>query len=468
MKYKFLYIFFISHILYSQQFRNITNISDLNEVVGNNGVAVADYDNDGDLDIFIVSARSQDGEEYWSRLFENTNNGNFIDITESSGINQNLNHDIDLINYDEDGNFSFDTIEHGDRLAASWGDFNNDGFVDLYVGGYESWPKDTYADFILSNEEGKSFKVDWQEVRYRARGISSCDFDRDGDLDVYVSNYRLQPNILWQNNGKGKFTDITGEFGALANGPGFGGGHSIGASWGDFDNDGNFDLFAGNFAHKDSRGNQPESVWLRNTGKEGKFKFENKGQGGIFYQESYSSPSAADYDNDGNLDLLFTTVYGVASFGRKNNPVLFRNEGQFKFSNANAATKLEGLGATYQAAWADFDNDGDLDLMAAGRFFVNSGKKENHWLRIKLECKKKTVNRFAVGAQVRLKLNNGKILSRQVESGTGQGNQNELTLHFGLGSYDQPVKVEIFWPDGTILNLDGVPVDQKFIFNPDN
>ena len=186
---------------------------------------------------------------------------------------------------------------------------------------------------------------------YRARGVSTCDFDRDGDLDVYVSNYRLQPNILWQNDGNGKFTDITGDFGALANGPGFGGGHSIGASWGDFDNDGNFDLFAGNFAHKDGRGNQPESVWLRNTGKEGRFKFENLGLGGGFYQESYSSPSAADYDNDGNLDLFFTTVYGVASFGRKNNPVLFRNEGEFKFSNANVTTKLEGLSATYQAAW---------------------------------------------------------------------------------------------------------------------
>jgi hypothetical protein len=106
--------------------------------------------------------------------------------------------------------------------------------------------------------------------------------------------------------------------------------------------------------------------------------------------------------------------------------------------------------------------------MAAGRFFVNSGNKKNHWLRIKLESKKRIVNRFAVGAQVRIKLSNGKILSRQVESGTGQGNQNELTLHFGLGSYDQPVNVEIFWPDGTILNLEGIPVDQRFIFNLNN
>ena len=124
-------------------------------------------------------------------------------------------------------------------------------------------------------------------------------------------------------------------------------------------------IFCGNFAHKDGRGNQPESVWLRNSGKENQFKFENKGQGGVFYQESYSSPAASDYDNDGNLDLFFTTVYGVASFGRKNNPVLFRNQGDFKFINANTEAKLEGLGTTYQAAWADFDNDGDLDNVQA-------------------------------------------------------------------------------------------------------
>jgi len=437
-------------------------------LAGGNDACWFDFNNDGWTDICAGGKvyRNEKGQKFvyiadvGSCVAADFNNDGFLDLYSwgSRKVYRNIEgQKFEAIELPE--------LPKGGSLGASWGDFNNDGFVDIYVGGYESWPKDTYADFILTNEGGKSFKLNWQEVRYRARGVSACDFDRDGDLDVYVSNYRLQPNILWQNDGKGKFTDITGDFGALANGPGFGGGHSIGASWGDFDNDGNFDLFAGNFAHKDGRGNQPESVWLRNTGKEGKFKFENKGQGGVFYQESYSSPSAADYDNDGNLDLFFTTVYGVASFGRKNNPVLFRNEGEFKFSNANATTKLEGLGATYQAAWADFDNDGDLDLMAAGRFFVNNGSKENHWLRIKLECKKKTLNRSAIGAQVRLTLSDGKILSRQVESGTGQGNQNELTLHFGLGSHDQPVKVEISWPDGTTLNLNNVPIDQKLTFD---
>jgi len=206
LKYKFLYIFFISHILYSQQFRNITNISDLNEVVGNNGVAVADYDNDGDLDIFIVSARSQDGEEYWSRLFENTNNGNFIDITESSGINQNLNHDIDLINYDEDGNFSFDTIEHGDRLAASWGDFNNDGYPDLFLGNavqselYKNNGNGTFSNIT----ETAGFET-YCEKCYIA-GVLWLDYDLDGYLDIFLSDYnQISPNKLYKNLGNETF-----------------------------------------------------------------------------------------------------------------------------------------------------------------------------------------------------------------------------------------------------------------------
>ena len=134
MKYLVLFIFFFSQYFYSQQFRDVTTISDLDGFFANNGVAVADYDQDGDLDIFIVRANSDSSETSWSRLLENTNNGNYIDVTENSGIGQNFFHEIDLINYDENGDYSFDTIEHGDRLSASWGDFNNDGFPDLFLG----------------------------------------------------------------------------------------------------------------------------------------------------------------------------------------------------------------------------------------------------------------------------------------------------------------------------------------------
>src|ERR1043166_8518987 len=74
--------------------------------------------------------------------------------------------------------------------GACWGDFNGDGFVDLYIGGYEDWDADiTYPSLILMNRNGKSFELVWTESRYRARGVTSCDFDRDGDLDIYVSNY---------------------------------------------------------------------------------------------------------------------------------------------------------------------------------------------------------------------------------------------------------------------------------------
>ena len=387
----------------------------------------ADFNNDGFLDLYSWTGR---------KLYRNKGGKEFVEVP-------------------------LPDLPGGGSLGACWGDFNNDGFPDLYVGGYENWPAATHADFVLTNRGGQAFEMTWSEVRYRARGVSACDFDHDGDLDIYVSNYRLQPNILWNNDGDGNLTDTTQAQGVIANGPGFAGGHSIGAAWGDFDNDGNFDLFAGNFAHKDNRGNQPESLWLRNRGRDGGYSFESRGQGGVFYQESYASPSAADYDNDGDLDLFFTTVYGTASFGRKNNSVLFRNDGEFKFSDATADSKLDGLPPTYQAAWADFDNDGDLDLMAAGKLFVNT-TTGNHWLKVRLLGDPgRKVNLFAIGAQVRLSLPGGRILTRQVEAGTGQGNQNDLVLHFGLGDHDNPVRLEILWPGGATRTVENVPVDRR-------
>ncbi len=155
--------------------------------------------------------------------------------------------------------------------------------------------------------------------------------------------------------------------------------------------------------------------------------------------------SVGDYDNDGNLDLFLTTVYGTASFGRKNHPVLFRNDGKFAVKDVTASAKLVGLPPTYQAAWADYDNDGDLDLISGGKLFQNQGSA-NTWLKVRLRGDGGAVNRSAIGAQVRIKLG-GKMLTRHVEAGTGEGNQNELTLHFGLGQHKGPVELEVRWPN---------------------
>jgi hypothetical protein len=388
-------------------------------------VVAADFDNDGFVDLFSWSAL---------KLYRNEGGEKFAPV-------------------------ALPELPPCVSRGAVWGDFDNDGFVDLYVGGYEDWNKGiTYPDLILMNEGGKSFKLAWSEERYRARGVTACDFDEDGDLDVYVSDYRLQPNVLWLNDGTGKFADVAAKYGALATSAGFDGGHSIGSVWGDFDNDGRFDLFAGNFAHVDSRGDQPKSRFLRNLGPDKGYAFADLGTCGVYYQESYASPAAGDYDNDGFLDLLFTTVYASASFGRKNYPVLLRNQGSFPLRDVTREAGLAELGATYQAAWADFDNDGDLDLATAGKLFRNEGN-EYHWLRVRLEGDGRIVNRSAIGAQVRVVLRSG-VLARQVEAGTGEGNQNDLTLSFGLRNRTAPVGVEITWPNGKKQRLERVRGDQ--------
>ncbi len=387
-------------------------------------VVSADFDNDGFADLFS-----------WSpiRLFRNRGG-----------------QDFELVD--------LPVLEKCVSMGACLGDFNGDGFVDVYVGGYEDWDAGiTYPDMLLMNEKGKTFKLSWSEVRFRARGVTACDFDQDFDLDVYVSNYRLQPNVLWLNDGKGQFVDKTAVYKAVGTSPDFDGGHSIGATWGDFDNDGYFDLFVGNFAHVDDRGDQPKSRFLRNLGAEKQYIFEDQGQCGVFYQESYAHPSAGDFDNDGDVDLFFTTVYETASFGRKNNPVLFRNDGGFVFSDATQAAKLLSLPPTYQAAWADFDHDGDLDLVSAGKLFENTTKKR-HWLLLQLEGDGVTVNRSAIGTQVRIQ-SATQCLTRQVEAGTGEGNQNDLHLHFGLGDQANPVRIEIMWTDGKRQTIEDIEID---------
>ena len=190
----FLLLYFLCLSIYPQQFRDASTLSDLDQYYNNNGVSVADYDQDGDLDIFLVSYYSDGNND--SRLLENTNNGNFIDVTAATGINQNLNHEIDL-----PSGFYF-----GDRLSASWGDFNNDGYPDLFLG--NSVQSELYknnGDGSFTNiTESAGFQVSCEDC-YIA-GALWLDYDLDGFLDIFLSDYHSYSiNKLYRNLGNETF-----------------------------------------------------------------------------------------------------------------------------------------------------------------------------------------------------------------------------------------------------------------------
>jgi len=373
-----------------------------------------DFDNDGFLDIYCWG----DG-----KLLHNEGGQKFVDVTAILPKRAT-------------------TVCRG----AVWGDFDRDGFLDLFIGGYEIWPSAEYPDVIYMNQGGKSFRELWrtQDRVLRARGITAADYDEDGYLDVYVSNYRLQPNQLWRNKGawnteaKMKFVEVAEAVGAHGEEKQSYYGHTIGSAFGDLDSDGHLDLFVGNFSHPPDYQDRPK--FLENLGPDGDWKFEDRSKtAGLKWQESYASPALGDFDNDGLLDLFFTTVYP------RDNSVLYRNTGDWRFTDVTKSSGVQSR-LTYQAAWGDFDNDGDLDLVTHGKLYRNRGNG-HHRLKVILRGVG-TCNRAAIGAQVRAR-HRGSMQARQISGGTGEGNQNDLACHFGFGKHGGEVLLEIRWPDNT-------------------
>lgn len=200
------------------------------------------------------------------------------------------------------------------------------------------------------------------------------------------------------------------------------------AAWGDCDNDGWVDLCVGG------------EIWRNEKGK----RFTRLGQvaGAAIW---------GDFDNDGYLDLFSWEAGGKLYHNLKGK--------EFKEVKFPPLPMSVSLGA----AWGDWDNDGHLDLITGGKLFRNPAGP-HHWLKVRLEGGGK-VNRAAIGAQARVRLGDH-TLTRQVEGATGQGNQNDLTLHFGLGDRKDPVRLEIRWPDGTRQELD-TPVDRTISVKPE-
>ena len=398
-----------------------------------------DYDKDGDVDYFMTGV---------GRVYEN-NGGNFTLQQQFTGLPPN-------------------------GEGAAWLDINGDTYLDIYLGAHESPTFVHHSDQVWLNNQNGTFtkQATFNPPTGAAYGVTTADWDQDGDVDVYVSNYRLQNNFLWRNDGSGNFTNVA--FSHSAHG---GQGHSVGSAFGDFNNDGLIDLFAGNFAHS----GQPESRFLINRGPDFDYQFldadtDNNGkpgnQAGVAYVESYASPTFGDIDNDGDLDLFFSTVY-------QENSRLWRNQfvetGNLTFTDITTDWNINtiiGNAQTTFGAFGDYNEDGFLDLLSANKLLENDGTHNgaslagNHWLKVNL-VGNPHFDATAIGTQVRIAVPGLGTLTRQVEGAVGaQGNQNDHDLHFGLGTHSGPVQLEIMWPNGFTEFVGVSSLDQMVTISP--
>jgi len=404
---------------------------------GITGALWLDYDNDGRLDLLCLSTH-----RLW--LWRNLGNGVFEDNTEEAGL---------------------DVVLRGAPEAAAAADYDADGWIDLFVGGFEHPRRQGVGrvDFLFRNRGKGRFEDVSQksgirgERDYCARGCAWGDFDNDGDLDLYVANYRLHPNQLWVNQGGGKFVDRAEELGVRGT-PGQGRfahafGHSFGCAWGDIDNDGDLDLVVGNLVRARYIHFSDTTAVYINGGKGNGWKFADAmPTAGIRFEEMTADASLCDFDNDGDLDLLFTAIY------RERPTFLYQNVGNNRFQpvtwRANAVT-FNNLGH----AWFDKDNDGDMDLVlgsAAGVRLLENQATDTSWLRVQLVGKRS--NRLGIGARISVAAGPLRLV-REVTAGSGTTSQGSPIAHFGLASHKGSVDIAVRWPDGLIQSVPNARVN---------
>ncbi len=490
-----------------------------------NGAAFFDYDNDGRLDVLIVNGstleRLQTGGDPIAALYRNVGEGRFEDVTAAAGLRQKgWGMGVCVADFDGDGfrdlyvtalgpNFllrnqgdgTFTDVTGaagvGDRrwgTGCAFGDYDRDGDLDLYVANYVQFdaakipktgesqrckylgvdvfcgPRDLpgQADVLFRNEGDGRFSdvtgpAGVREPDYYGFGTLFSDLDGDGWLDIYVVNDST-PNLMFLNNRDGTFQES-----ALSSGTGLSedarAQAGMGVDAGDPDNDGLADLFVTNFS-------RDYNTLYHNTGQ--RTFFDSSSSAGL------ATPSRAylawgtgfvDLDNDGWLDLfianghVYPEVDGFRSGTSYRQPnQVFHNLGNGKFQDVSATTGLDltRLKSSRGAAFGDYDDDGDVDVLVVNSgespdLLRNDSSSSHHWIKLQLVGGDK--NRDAIGALVQLEAG-GHRQTREVRSGGSYMSHNDFRLHFGLGRADRVDRIHIRWPDGSEQVSTDLPVDR--------
>lgn len=416
--------------------------------VGGNGGLFADIDNDGDLDVFtMVNSLAE-----YDRIFVNNGDGTFIDVTDTAIAEA----DRDLLPTE----------------GAAFADVNGDGFLDLYLANYEM-PQDVSGELAVGTrdklflnggdgtftEVGEAWGIDpllASDDHRCGRGVNAADFDEDGDADIYVSDYRLDPNFLWVNNGDASVTERAEELGIQGNRALGSWGHTIGSAWGDFNNDAHLDLFTANLAHPRYADFSDVSHLYINNGPPAWDFTDATNDWGIVYIETHSEPALGDWNNDGWLDLLLTNVY--PDFFAQ----LYRNNGNGTFTELYYYSGLaieDGWGAVL----ADVDADGWLDVVSNRGLFRNTLGEwdefaDHHWLKVRARCT--DGDPFCVGARIEVQLAaDSGTQAREIAAGKGTTNQDDFTQHFGLNLCETAWRVTVRFPGGDETVRYQVPAD---------
>ncbi len=440
-------------------FTDITRGSGLDIEIYGLGVAVADYDNDGREDIYITAL---DGDH----LFHNEGGGKFRDVTREAGI-------------------------HNSAFGASalWFDYDRDGKLDLFVTNYVQWTSkgdlwcsldgatksyctpESYAGVSsklyrnLGNGkfEDVTKKAGLYDPSSKSLGAAAFDYDGDGWPDLFVAN-DTQPNKLYHNNRNGTFTEEGLRAGVAFSEDGVARG-AMGVDAADYDRSGRMHLLVGNFS------NQMLGLYHN----EGNGLFVDEAPRSTVGRSSLLSLTFGcfffDYNLDGWLDIFAANGHIDEEIGRvqpriayREAPLLFRNTGGGRFEDVSRSSggDLTRPVVARGAAYADFDHDGDLDILVStngGPAYLmrNDGGNRNHWLSLRLVGTRS--NRDAIGAVARLESASGRQ-TLTVHSGSSYCSQSDLALVFGLGRDTSAKSIEITWPSGAKDRIGALAANQ--------